>query len=430
MSRESKVFVEFATDYVYKLSWKDIAQHAIIGVTPDFKYNDNIIILEIDNCILKQVPNTRLYDKMNPKELEIYDPEFMSRLKRQSALYSIIILTNAEKPQSSLSNDIIKSKIEWIYNNVGIEFLTIAAVKNSCFLKPHTGMFRLLKAVYKKEKRNSVLGLHTTNNIVSGETSYDNTSDYDQIPLVISEYGGTILDEKKVFSDVDRAFAWNISARFATIDEYMGRVKREKYMWNNQVLSIAERMQYYKASLQIENIKILKTIKSFPDSQNYLIMIYGAPCSGKTTLAKKIVTAWSNTDLNETHSLVCLGSDEYIPSKLIKKFKQLVDKRISIILDNNCYNDLKREPFITIAKEHNMPILIIEVDVAIGMAEIFNHARVEESHDTLISLIPHKEYTTYKSKSQAPTYDDTYPITAIKHIPRIEPRNSIMKFMY
>lgn len=417
----------FATDYVYKLAWRDLSNCAIVGVTPGFSYESTIIITEMNDCLLRRIPNVHLYDKMKPRELEIGDDAFATKLRRQNA--SIVILTNAERLNGKVTTNLIKNKAEWIYNETKMEFICIAATKNSCFLKPHTGMWRLLKTFYRQEKK-KIWGGDYKVSLHADVESED--VEIEGRPIVVSNYGGAISDEKKVFSDIDRAFAWNIGAKFMTVNEFLNRTKKEKFIWNSLTIHPEQRGHYVEEVKKFRNKKIFQILYSYSAKKNYpffIIFIYGAPCCGKTRLAKSIISKWRESKYDDTHAIVRLGSDEYTPVKLFNQYKKNIAQRITVILDNNCYNDVLRKKYFDEAQRYDVPVLFIEVDVSIKMAEIFNHARVEESSVELIPLVCQEEFSQYKAKMSPPNHDSPL-VTSIKYIPEIESRPTVMHYMY
>ncbi len=416
----------FSTDYVYKLAWRDLSNYAIVGVTPGFAYSSNIIITEMNDCLLRRIPNIHLYDKMKPRELEFGDDAFVTKLRRQKA--SVVILTNAERLNGKVTTNLIKNKAEWIYNETKMDFICIAATKSSCFLKPHTGMWRLLKTFYRKERKRIWNGDYR---VSLQDATADDDSDEDR-PLVVSNYGGAFSEEKKVLSDIDRAFAWNIGAKFMTVNEFLDRTKREKFIWNSLTIHPEQREHYVEEVKTFRNKKIFQILYSYSAKKTYpffVIFIYGAPCCGKTRLANAIISKWRESKYDDTHAIIRLGSDEYTPVKLFNRFKKHIAQHITVILDNNCYNDTLRKKYFEEASRYDVPILFIEVDVSIKMAEIFNHARVEESSTELVPLVCQEEFSQYKAKMAPPKYDSPL-VTSIKHIPEIESRPTIMHYMY
>jgi len=395
----------------YSDNWKNLGT-ILTFQNKNFQFKSSIIITELDQCLVKPLSQAKLYNTMNPYELEIYEEEFIKKLQVASTDHSIVILSN-QINTNKLNIDMIKKKVEMIADVLDIPLIGFFALRPNCFMKPHTGMWKLVNAYYKKYGSACI-----------------------QKAVVISNQGGMIWEKETkkgtirtvAFRDTDRAFATNAGIPFKSIDEYLDDCKPLDYAWDTRIIPPETRDLYVEQIRKRENANIFKTLGHFKACDTYVIMIMGAPRSGKTRLSNHIIKKWRSSPFGDMNAVERLGMDDYTNKRRFKKFTSLIQTRISVVLDGNCHSDSLRRPFLQFLKDRNVPILVIEVNCGLQMAKVFNHVHVEESNDMNVTLYKKRDYDIYKSYRKAPATNDRLRYTL--HTPAIEQRNTVMNFRY
>jgi DNA 3'-phosphatase len=388
----------------YSPYWKDLGT-AVMYKSPDFIFKPYAVILELENCLIKKIYINTLYHNIAEiKEVKIYNEEFMKSINAQSQYYSIIILGN-HIMYNSLNKDIIKKKLELFIERCKFPVLALFALVNNNLSKPHTGMWNLLNKYYvhvgKKELQKAIF---------------------------ISDNAGRIIEnDKKIIKydrkDTDRAFAHNINIPFYTINEYLDDNKKEKFNWNIKCLPKECRSAYIDKLSAYKNPDILEVLKNKGYSSCYMILLYGAPRSGKTTLAKKLIREWGQKEYNKTCHIVRLGTDKYSNKKRFSTCIKMIKDRISVIIDGNMHTKELRQPYIDLAEEHNIKYVIIEINAGYSMAYIFNHVAVELATDEKTILYPEKVYDVYKCSVNRPE-------NVLLYTPEIIQKKEIMEYRY
>ncbi len=391
----------------YSPCWKDLGT-ALVYQSPDFQFHSAVLITEFENCLIDKISSTKLYHAINPKEVTIYDDGYAKKLRNDAKDLSIVIISN-QLHGSKLIIDSIKHKLEEFLELQKIPILAFFALKPNRLSKPHTGLWRLLNAYYAAKGK---VKIHKA--------------------CVVSDNGGRIIENVKKngkvtitadISDTDRAFATNIGIPFFTINEYLDNVKKEKFTWSNRSLSPELRELYVEKLSQYRNPNIFAKLAELGDSVCYMIMIMGAPCSGKTTLSKELLHKWRTSEYGKTHAIKRFGRDKYTKAKRISTVKKTLENMISVIIDGECHTSVLRKPFIEIANKMQIPILYVEVNPGISMAYIFNHVAVETSQDENLLLYGEKEYYIYKA-----TYSK--PENTILYCPVIKQTKQVMQYRY
>lgn len=394
-------------DVDYSTNWKDLG-NILMYQTMDFQFLSSIIITDFEGCIINKISNAKLYHsiKSDTDTPTIRSAEFMKRLTFDAKDSSIVILSN-QICNSKLAVDSLKRKFEAFMQVCKLPMLALFALKPDRFSKPHTGMWKLLNSYYK-----------SNNHIITKAKC-------------ISDFGGRIVTTEKKNgkintqydrSDTDRAFSHNIGIEYNTIMEYLDSSKKEKFQWSTRCLEPAIRALYIQKLSEYKNPNIFAKLAELGQSETYMLMIYGAPRSGKTTLAKELVRKWRNSDYGKSHAIKRFDRKTYTKTTRVNYAKKALLDRISVIIDGDCHTDELRAPFLEIAKETMTPILYVEVNPSIGMAHIFNHVAVEEAKDDTY-LYPDRDYYSYKSTVSRPP-------NTVLYCPVINPTPVIMEYRF
>lgn len=388
-----------ALDKLYSSDWKDIGS-MLVYQDKGFQFHSDVYIVELEGCLIKCISNMKVYQS---DAIEIACEELIDRFKAAADI-SIIIMSN-HISNMGVNLDIIKQKTERLMQRVKIPFLCIYALKPNCFMKPHTGMWKFLNAFYRTYGQKNI---HTT--------------------TLISDEGGICAENGEYTSDVDRAFAENIGAKYRSINEYLYGCK-EEYKWDPRIIGPEIRQKYVEEINKYENPNILEKLLEFGEQELYVVFITGAPRCGKTKLAKQITRDWQkNKQLGVTHAVEILDHREYTECKRRKLFKKALDDRISVILDGGCYTTKLRKPYIEYLEEKNIPALFVEVNCGFRMAEVLNHAYVERSGSESATLYPTRDYCVYRSQFTKPP--DSQLLRYVLYMPRIDQHDAVMKFRY
>jgi DNA 3'-phosphatase len=374
----------------------------------DFQYNPSIIICEFENCLISRITAGKLYHAINPKTITPHNEEFIKRLKNDTQDASLVIISN-QLVANKLNMDMIKRKLEGFIEMYKFPLLALFAMRPNRLSKPHTGMWQLLQSYYKS---------------VGGTII--------QKACVVSNYGGRIVEEtgsrgtSKIsydISDMDRAFAENIDVPYFTITEYMYPEKKEKFIWNKGNLPPEIRELYIEKLSEYKNPNIFAKMAEFGQVEAYMIMIFGAPRSGKTTLAREIIKKWRNSEFGKQNEIKRVGKDRFTRARMCKEIDKLLGSRISVIVDGDCHTVALRQPYLEIAKKYSIPVTYIEVNPGIGMAYLFNHVAVEQAKTEDIELYSERDYLIYKGTLQQPA-------ETILYCPYIKKSKELMEYRF
>lgn len=371
--------------YEHKEEW-DLIDSVLFYTPKKFIPKPNVFIMDLENCMIKKISKNNLFHKINPKEIEVYDEGFLKRIK--SLLIDIpctvVIMSNAIISSPAML-DFIKTKLECAMKVLDFEFLAMFATMNNRFSKPHTGMYALLKGYFRQlgtPLQKSIVISNNSGRIISKERN-----------------GKTYITADQ--NDTDRAFASNCELLFQTIDEFMDRTEKEDFRWNNRCIPPEFRIQYLEKLNEYKNPSIFKEIANNPADQ-HIILLWGAPKSGKTTFANQLIKAWDSSDYGDNHRLIRLGIDEYTATNRLKHAKKLLESRISIIIDGYCHTNNTRQPYEELAKQTKSHIIYVELNPGIYMAELFNHWAIETSQNIEECLVLEKDYRSYNGYVSRP----------------------------
>ena len=391
----------------YSSNWKDLGS-VLVYQSPTFQFRSHVVITDFEECLIKKINANSLYHEINPKMIVPHNGEFLKQIKKEAVEYSIVIISNTPGGGKVIT-DSIKYKMELFSELYEIPVLALFAVKKNRLSKPHTGMWTFLTGYFKKMGDSHI-----------------------QKACVVSDYGGRIEEYTTArgftkiradSTDSDRAFAHNIDVPYHTIAEYLNAEKAEMFNWNSNCLSPEIREVYVDRLSEYSNPNIFTELFKLGQHDKYMMMIYGAPRCGKTTLAKELVKKWKTSNYGKTHALLRFGLDKYSKTKRFTNIKKTLQDRISVIVDGGCHTPEQRRPYEELAAKTNTPILYIEVNPGLGMAYLFNHVAVETSLDENVELYGMNEYLFYKSKVVRPR-------GAVLYCPVIKRTKPVMCYRY
>jgi adenylate kinase family enzyme len=409
-------------EIAYSPNWKDLG--TVLAYLPNgFTFYNSVIIIELDDCFTGKITINRLYDTRNATELT-FDERFIKKIKADSSADNAIVLLSNQNSTNKLTIDSAKLKFEKLQAFVRIPILAFFALKNNSFSKPHTGLYRLLSAYYWQKGNQAKI----------------------QNVTVVSNQGGTVVTKTKdsesydfvTCSDRDRAFAHNIDKDFKTVDEYLEEkysdsrlLAREKtlirYEFSKNIIPPETRQKLVAELNKSEDFDLFKHIESLRGKDSYVIFVLGPPKCGKTTLVRKIISQWRKSEMGYFNAIVCLDGSKDKTATMLKVFKKTISDRISIIIDGGCGEYTVRNRFIK-ACSQNIGILYIAIGIGIEMAKVLNHVAIEESKDESLVLNKDSDFYIYRSKYVEPIANSNS--RYIIYRPKIEPRDTIMKYRY
>lgn len=397
----------------YSQNWKDLGS-VLVYQSEGFPFYNRLIITDFEGCLIDKISTSGIYHAIKPTTIEPYDDAFLKQIKYEATGKSIVILSN-QVTNSKLNIDLIKRKLEYFLAIHNIPILAFFALNPNKFSKPHTGMFKLLNMYFK--------------NIGNSQISK---------AIVVSDLGGRVMESTSKqgivkirydASDIDRAFANNANIPFSTINEYLknshvdGKPFVEKFVWSKKYLEPEIRAIYLDKLAQYKNPNIFEKLATAGEVMSYMIIIYGSPRSGKTTLARDILRKWRKSEFGKKYEIHRLGLDSYTKTRRITQTRKYLLDRISVIIDGGCHTDLLRAPFVDMANEIQVPVFYIEVNCGIHMSYLFNHVAVEKASDETTMLYPEKEYHIYTSTVKRPP-------GVILYCPVIKRTAELMEYRY
>ena len=354
----------------YSSNWHNLGS-LLLYISNDFQYKSSVIITEFEGTLIDRVSSTKLYNSMDPKDVTIHDELFIKKIYNDSKEHSIVVISNSKN--GNIHIDLLKKKFESFMNKHKFPIMALFSLLPNKFCKPHTSSWKFLELYYKKIGNSCI---HKS--------------------IVVSNNGGQTIEKIRcsvTMPDIDRAFANNIGSVFYTVDEYMKPELKEKYLWNKNTISPENRIKYLDILDQYHNPNIME--EYLTEDKLYIVIIYGAPRSGKSSLAKCIKNEWKKHPSKITSVLDIINTD-HGPKKRIKLCEKKIADRISVIIDGNVHNNELRKPYQELAKKYNAKLINIEVNPGLGMAYLLNHIAVEESNKEDIFLYDDKYYKTYK----------------------------------
>ncbi len=324
---------------------------------PSFNSNTKVAGFDLDHTIIKPIKGKRF--SKTDTDWEFYDNTIVDKLKKYHQLgYQIIIITN----QKILKKDIDKkywiSKTKKINKILKIPLLFVASLKDDNFRKPRTGSW---DKFIKCDKKYS---------FYCGDAGGLGVRKIDNHSL------------KKDFSDSDLKFSLNVGIRFIHRDEFIyGKV------WNDLKPSYP---------IIFDSIKKGKYNKlSFKEKE--MIIVVGYPGSGKSYFSKNAISPkymYVNRDTLKTKN------------KCLKKCKEAIINKQSIIIDNTNPSVNSRKIFIDIGKEVGYKIKCINFTTSMDLA--YHNNVYRHTINSKNNIVPKIAYNIFKSKYEKPTIEEGF----------------------
>lgn len=304
-----------------------------------------------------------------------------------------------------------------------IPVMAIFSTKKNCFTKPFTNLWKVMGFMYQIKK---LPPPDLKMSIYIGRC--------DGGIYVANKGTESNVYTKKFFkcrTDIDRAFAHNVGVQFVSQTQFFYDKPEPKWKWCPILMDPDTRMKYIKDHKNDTEPNMADII----NEKKYLIIIMGMPSSGRSTLIKRIVddTFDKTKDANEPH-IIHITKTKHMYKTYSKKLTKCIhdaiyEKTTIIKLD---YSDYKhRNILIAIAREYEVPVLIINLTTDINICKILNYTKVQTSSNFNLGVHSRTTYAEWEKQYEVPIYypDSDKDITVIEY-PMVLRFRKELKFHY
>lgn len=339
-------------------------QNILYKINPSLKNKKcKVAFFDLDHTLIKPTQG-RVHAK-SPTDVTLWHPSVTEKLiELYQNKYKLVIVSNQnyllEKPDKM---KIFEGKIEFLKKNLFFEKLNVlAALKEDYARKPNLGLFEFLQEKTK-------LKLDLENSFMVGDAA----GRLEITKKLASKEEG----KKKDFSCADRMWASNLGVKFFTPEEYFLQEKPRKFEMVNQAHTLFpnEPSQQKKLESELEKIK-----------QYQIIMLYGPPASGKSSLSE----LFDNEDYHIINQDT-LGSK----GKCVSLMKQLLADDINqkIVLDNTNSKKAYRDSFTNHLNSLLIKYCLVTLDVSKEQAFFLNNFRCKlERKERLSDMVIHSHF--------------------------------------
>ena len=272
--------------------------------------------------------------------------------------YEIVIVSNQKK----MSGDDVRTKATMIYNDLQIPFVFISGHSDLYYRKPQLGLWEVL-----------------------GEYIFNGIANIDPSSVFIGD------------SVADLYFARNTKTKFIHTDMFFNGIQ------NTEFAKIEEREHPLTQWVS----KKAPEIPSFKSSLKHLVMMVGAPASGKSYYSSEL----------ERKGFVRINKDTMKNDKVaMKAFEKGLSEGRNIVIDNTNPTKEGRALWITLARKESYHITIVWMNFPMPVVEYLDNYRIamNKNQDTHVPAVGMRVY--YK-KLEAPTQqecDNLYDVKTIK----------------
>jgi len=360
-------------------------------------YNIKVAGFDMDHTIIKPIGNT-----IHPKNKDDFEYVFSNISEKMIELhtsgYSIIIFSNQDNLNKNPDKkQIVLSRIQRLYtevfipNTIPVQFF-ISIQRDFC-RKPNTGMFDFYLNLHNKQ--------------------LDTSSFY------VGDAAGRIKTplKKKDFSCSDRMFAINCHMNFMTPEKYFMEQDDREFI-------IDKTFETHFMTEDIDTTKDSMYI-NWDDIKKYnIVMLVGAPGTGKTTMTKRMISTFGYTDV--------INMDTLLTKKkcLITLRNLLQDLGKRIVIDNTNSSIKGRKEYLDIINElrPDEPILLLKINLDKKQAFFLNNVRCKVTKQ--ISL-PNVAIHLYFKLYEEPKIDEGFTkIIVIPFIPTFKGIPNEKKLFY
>ena len=263
--------------------------------------------------------------------------------------YTIIIFTNQKGiSKGKLTILDFYKKIKNIEEQIGFDINILISTKDDKFRKPMTGMWDFLIEKTKVE------------------VDYKNS-------FYVGDAAGRIYKDKKDHSSDDLYFAFNINLNFLTPEKFFN--EDDNFQTTNPF------------KLKSNNDKIILNVD---ETKKNIILMVGAPASGKTTISEKIFKDYKIISQDKLRS----------KKRCLDKTLKYLNKNKNIIIDNTNPDRTTRKEYLDLANKYDYNKIIINYDIPKDVVKYLNKYRAQTQNK---KLIPDIVYNIFYKKFENPT---------------------------
>ena len=297
-----------------------------------------------------------------------YDMEQLVKYKHKN--YTIAMFSNQTKlgVEGHLTLNDFKNLIKRIDIDLNIPFQLFVSTSNGYFKKPVTGLWEIFL------KLNGIYNIHINH----------------KKSIYVGQQAGRKLNSynKKDNSSVDYYFSQNISLKFKTPEQFFLKSKKARHM--RLPLSFHPKLYLCDNAKYDDELETFKTL-----NKQHIVILVGSPASGKSRICKKYLNNHIRINQDTLKTV----------AKCFKKAKMELEKGNSIVVDNTNRNRNIREKWINLAKDYQIPIDCIYVDIIKNMALHFNSFR---NLSIVKGKVPDIAIYSYFSKLEPPSQDEGF----------------------
>ncbi|CAG8568533.1 9916_t:CDS:10, partial [Ambispora gerdemannii] len=290
--------------------------------------------------------------------------------------YKIVIFSNqgsfdADKKDNEKKRNQFKDKIQQIANKIQIPFQILAGTSKDIFRKPMSGAWD-----YFVNNQNEGIPVDLENSFYVGDAA--------------GRIDGWKPGALKDWADSDLKFADNIKVKFFTPEEFFVNEKTGTYSYGDFDPKTWPHKDFDK-SLLVSN-----------DNHCEVIVLTGYPASGKSTLARYLVSqgyAYVNLDQMKTKA------------KCIKACEQALREEKPVVIDNTNPDIESRKTWIDLATKYKAPARCFWLQSPEALSKHNNMYRAFGNLQKLNSksrLIPDIAYNTYKARFMEPQLEEGF----------------------
>lgn len=314
-------------------------------------------------------------------------PEHLRTLSEKG--YKIVIFTNLSEIGEGDTNEFAaQSLIDNLQKNLGVPLAAFVATSNDAYCKPRIGMWKLLSQLLGKEcrpARNSCFFVGDAAGLKGGS-------------------------KKSTNPDSDLKLALNLGIDFQTPEEFF----LQQVALPRPTFKFDPRRLRKDAALALPNN--LQPSQYDPAKVREVLLLVGAPCSGKTTLVKS-----------------CLPMHVYVSQSELKTkercFKACEDalrEGHSVVIDNQNRDKETRSAYVEIARRlENTPVRVVYLDMPKQLCFHLNRYRSLKGGEALPAVAIQMYYSREEPPVASEGFEDIIHLTSQHFAPQCSTREDL-----
>ena len=287
--------------------------------------SSKIAAFDLDSTVIKvkslTKSGTRRKFPQDYDDWELWNDQVKSKLNELvKEGYKIVIFTN--QAGKKFDKKQFAQKVRNISSKIGVPMQVYGCTEDGYCRKPSIGMWKILER-------------HNDNHPVDMSSSF---------------YVGDAAGREGDFADSDFKFALNLGLKFYVPDNFFIKGNSNRF---------SKPLPVHPLSLPVDN-----NTEVHPKDTQELIILVGAPASGKSTLATKF----------KKYAIACQDQLK-TKKKVLSLIDESLEKGLSVIVDRKNPRIEDRAEFIEFAKKYNVPVRIIWFDLPQELVKHLNKYR-------------------------------------------------------